>query len=199
VFDIGDVLIRWDPRAAIAMAVGASEASRFLAADDFDFGAWNHLQDGGRSWEEAESTAAESHPHWRKHTVAYRANFATAIEHQVDDTVQILGELHRFGVPLFALTNWSAELFPVARERHTFLGVFEDIVVSGEEGVAKPAPEIFYILARRVGRPLPECVYVDDNPANVRAAAHAGLDALVFTDTGHLRGDLAARGLLPGG
>jgi len=197
VFDLGNVLIRWDPHLAIAAGVGPSQASQFLAADDFAFGEWNHEQDAGRTWEEAESTAAATHPHWRDHIAAYRANFAQSIEHQVDDTVQILRELHRRDVPLFALTNWSRELFPVARERHGFLSLFMDIVVSGDEHVSKPAPAIFEILQRRVDRPLSECVFIDDSPANVEAAEAAGMDAILFTDTGHLRGDLVARGLLP--
>lgn len=194
-FDLGNVLIRWDPHPAIAAGVGAAEASRFLDADDFDFAAWNYEQDAGRTWEEAESAVAVTHPHWHRHAAGYRANFAKSIEHQIDDTVRVVRELHRRDVPLFALTNWSAELFPVARERFGFLDFFEDIVVSGDERVAKPAPAIFDILQRRVGRPLDECVYVDDSPVNVDAAAKAGLHAILFTDTGHLRGDLIARGL----
>lgn len=195
VFDLGDVLIRWEPHVAIAAAVGDEEATRFLEAEDFDFLAWNHEQDAGRSWDEAEAAAARSHPHWREHTAAYRANFARSIEHAVDDTVEIVGELHAAGVPLFAVTNWSAGLFPHARERFGFLKLFEDIVVSGEVRAAKPGPEIFEVLRARVGHPLEDCVFVDDSAANVEAAARAGLDAILFTDTGHLRHDLRTRGL----
>lgn len=195
VFDLGNVLIRWDPHPAIAAGVGPAEATRFLTADDFDFGTWNREQDAGRPWEQAEAAVAASHPHWREHAAAYRTHFARSIEHQIDDSVTILHELHSAGVPLFALTNWSGELFPVARARYPFLRLFEDIVISGDERVAKPDPKIFGILQRRVGRPLQHCVYVDDSSANVDAARGAGLDAVLFSDTGHLRADLTARGL----
>jgi 2-haloacid dehalogenase len=195
IFDLGNVLIRWDPHPAIAATVGHDEASRFLAAEDFDFHAWNHEQDAGRGWDEGEAGAAASHPHWEPAIRAYRSNFAASLTGTVEDSVQILRELHVAGTPLFALTNWSAELFPVALERFEFLRLFDDIVVSGAEGLAKPDPAIFATLQRRVGHPLGRCVFIDDSPANVEAARRAGLDAIRFTDTGHLRGDLRARGL----
>jgi 2-haloacid dehalogenase len=195
VFDLGNVLIRWDPRPAIAAAVGVEEADRFLAADDFDFGAWNHDQDAGRSFAEAEEQAAVSHPHWAEHLRGYRPHFAHSLLGPVEDSVAILKDLHDARVPVYALTNWSAETFPLARERYDFLELFDDIVVSGAVGVAKPDPAIFDVLRERVGRPLEECVFVDDGPKNVAAAAEAGLDAILFTDTGHLRDDLRARGL----
>ena len=195
VFDLGNVLIRWDPRPALAAGVGDAEAARLLAAEDFDFAAWNAAQDAGRSFADGVAEVARSHPHWAEHVAAYGPNFAASITGEVEDTVRVLRDLHGAGVPLVALTNWAAETFPHARERFDFLELFDDIVVSGEERVAKPDPAIFAILARRAGRPLTECVFVDDSPANVEAAAAAGMDAIRFTDTGHLRGDLRARGL----
>lgn len=195
VFDLGNVLIRWDPRPALAAAVGPDEADRFLAAADFDFGAWNAAQDAGRPFDDGEAEVAATHPHWAEHVRGYRPHFAHSLTGPVDDTVAILRDLHAAGVPLFALTNWSAETYPLARERYDFLDLFDDVVVSGAEGVAKPDPTIFAVLRERVGRPLEECVFVDDGPHNVAAAAAAGLDAIRFTDTGHLRDDLRARGL----
>jgi 2-haloacid dehalogenase len=195
VFDLGNVLIRWDPHPAIAAGVGQEEATRFLEAEDFDFGAWNSRQDEGRSWEEAEAAAVRRHPHWREHILAYRTHFAYSLLGHIEDTVSVLADLHEAGVRTFALTNWSAELFPHARERFAFLTQFDDIVVSGAEGVAKPAPEIFEVLRRRTGVPLDRCVFVDDKAENVEAAARAGMHPILFTDTGHLRADLRARGL----
>ncbi|MDF2967405.1 MAG: HAD-superfamily hydrolase, subfamily variant 3 [Nocardioidaceae bacterium] len=195
VFDLGNVLVRWDPHPAIAAGVGNDEAERFLAAADFDFLAWNHLQDGGRTWDEAEAEVEATHPHWARHAASYRAEFAHSLLGAVDDSVAVLRELHTAGVRLVALTNWSSELFPHARERFAFLTLFEDIVVSGDEGVAKPAPEIFARLQQRLGLALDRCVFVDDKAENVAAAARAGMDAIVFTDGAHLRDDLRARGL----
>jgi 2-haloacid dehalogenase len=195
VFDLGNVLITWDPYPAIAKAVGREQAARFLADGTFDFMAWNHQQDAGRSWDGGEDAAVRSHPHWEEAIRAYRANFGDSLVAAIEDSVQILRELHAAGIPLYGLTNWSMELFPVARERFDFLALFEDIIVSGEEGVAKPDPEIFDILAERIGHTLVGCIFIDDSPANVEAAGEAGLDAILFTDTGHLRRDLLVRGL----
>jgi 2-haloacid dehalogenase len=195
VFDLGNVLIRWDPHPAIAAAVGDEEATRFLADEDFDFGAWNRLQDAGRPWAVAEAEAVRSHPHWERHVLAYRRHFAESLLGQIEDSVAVLEDLHAAGVRLFALTNWSDELFWHARDRFAFLSHFDDIVVSGAEGVAKPDPEIFEVLRRRTGLPLERCVFVDDKPENVAAAAAAGMDGVLFEDTGHLREDLRSRGL----
>jgi 2-haloacid dehalogenase len=195
VFDLGNVLIRWDPHPAIARGVGAEEATRFLGAEDFDFLAWNHLQDAGRDWTAAEDAVAHSHPHWHEHALAYRAHFGESLVGAVDDNVAVLRDLHAAGVPLVALTNWSADLFPQALDRFDFLALFDDIVVSGAEGVAKPDPAVFAVLRERVGRPLERCVFIDDSTANVAAAAAAGLDAIRFDGRTSLRSQLRERGL----
>jgi 2-haloacid dehalogenase len=195
VFDLGNVLIRWDPHPAVARGVGDDEATRFLAADDFDFLAWNHELDAGRRWADAAAAVEGSHPHWSRHVASYGEHFDLSITTPIETNVAVLRDLHAAGVPLFALTNWSDELFPRALARHDFLALFEDIVVSGAEGLAKPDPAIFERLRVRVGRPLEECVFVDDSAANVAAAATAGLDAIRFTDDEPLRPQLRARGL----
>ena len=195
VFDLGNVLISWDPHPAIAKAVGSEQAALFLADEDFAFMAWNNEQDAGRSWDEAESLAVRTHPHWASAIRGYRAHFPDSIMGEIADSVQILRELHACGIRLFALTNWSSELFPVARRRFDFLDLFEDIVVSGDERVRKPDPRIFEILKSRIGDGITGAVFIDDSPANTKAAADAGLDAILFSDTGHLRRDLALRGL----
>ena len=195
VFDLGNVLIEWDPEPAIAQAVGAEEARRFLADASFDFLAWNHLQDAGRAWTAAESAGVASHPHWQAHILGYRQNFTHSLVGSMAETVGLLEELHAAKVPLYALTNWSAETFPHARERYAFLDLFDDIVVSGEEGLAKPDPQIFAVLQRRLGRPLSACVFVDDQSRNVDAARAAGLDAVLFVGARRLREELRDRGL----
>lgn len=197
VFDLGNVLIQWDPVAAIAAAVGTERAVSFVADPDFDFAAWNHANDAGRPLVEAEQSALRSHPHYAQEVLAYRQHFGASLVGEIVGTVTILRELHDAGVPLFALTNWSADLFPVAVERFEFLELFEDIVVSGEEGVAKPDPEVFEVLEERVRHRagLDDCIFVDDNPANVLAAQETGMDAIHFTGPDHLREDLIARGM----
>lgn len=195
VFDIGNVLIGWDPRPAVAAAVGDAEAERFLADEDFDFPAWNHEQDAGRTWDEAEAVGIDSHPHWREHLLSYRRHFDRSMLGPIDDTVSLLRELHAAGTPLFALTNWSAELFPLAVKRFDFLRLFRDIVVSGQVGLAKPDPAIFALLARRTGLQPGQCIFVDDSPPNVTAGAATGFDAILFRDGEQLRRELHDRDL----
>jgi 2-haloacid dehalogenase len=195
VWDLGNVLIDWDPYPAIAAGVGPVEARRFLDAADFDFRAYNHGPDAGGTWADAEAEVARTHPHWVEHALAYRVHFVESLLGEVAGTVEILRELHAAGVRLFGLTNWSAELYPHAPARFEFLSLLEDVVVSGVEGVAKPDPRAFAIVAERSGLPLDRLVFVDDRPDNVAAAAALGMDALVFTDADVLRADLRARGL----
>ncbi|WP_370616300.1 HAD family hydrolase [Mumia sp. Pv 4-285] len=195
VFDLGNVLIRWDPVPAVAARVGEERARAFVADPDFDFGGWNHEQDAGRGWDEAERVALAAFAHYADEIPAYRANFAASLVGEIEGSVAIVRELHAAGVPLVALTNWSAELFGHALERFDVLGAFDDIVVSGAEGLAKPDPRIFDVLATRVGRSLDGVVFVDDLPRNIEAAARAGMDAIRFTDPEALRRDLVARGL----
>ncbi|GAB3498437.1 HAD family phosphatase [Flexivirga lutea] len=197
VFDLGNVLIDWDPQPAIAAGVGEQRARDFLAARDFDFGAWNHQQDAGRTFADGEAAAAAAYPHFADEIRSYREHFAESLRGPIDGTVDILKQLHAAGIPLIALTNWSAETFPVALDTFDFLDLFEDIIVSGEEGVAKPDPEIFEELADRVRHlgSLDDCVFIDDKLANVQAATDAGMDAIAFTTPEELRADLLVRGL----
>ena len=195
VFDLGNVLIDWQPYAAIAAGVGPEEARRFLDADDFDFMAYNHGPDSGLDWDTAEAEVARTHPHWLEHARAYRSHFPASLVGEVPGSVGVVRDLHSAGVAMWGLTNWSHELFPHGLAAFPFLGLLEDVVVSGTEGVAKPDPAVFVIVRQRTGTPLERLVFVDDRPDNVAAAAAAGMDALVFTDAGRLRADLRERGL----
>lgn len=195
VFDLGNVLIDWDPYAAIAAGVGAVEARRFLQADDFDFMAYNHGPDSGLDWDTAEAEVARTHPHWLEHARAYRSHFPASLVGEVPGSVGVVRDLHSAGVAMWGLTNWSHELFPHGLAAFPFLGLLEDVVVSGTEGVAKPDPAVFAIVRQRTGLPLDRLVFVDDRPDNVAAAAATGMDALVFTDAARLRADLRERGL----
>ena len=197
VFDLGNVLIEWDPRPAIAAGVGEERAQKFLTSGEFDFGAWNHAQDAGRTFAEAEQEATAAYPHLADEIRSYRENFAKSMRGPIEGTVAILKQLHAAEIPLIALTNWSAETFPAAVETFDFLELFEDIIVSGEEGVAKPDPEIFEELEDRIRHlgSLDDCIFIDDKLANVQAATAAGMDAIAFTTPEELRADLLVRGL----
>jgi len=196
VFDLGQVLIRWDPRHLYRRLMPEDEIDAFL--DEVGFAAWNHQQDAGASWGPAVEAHAALFPHRRELLAAYPARFPETLDGPVEGTVAILRELHAAGTRLVALTNWSAELFPHAEATFGFLSLFEGIVVSGREGVAKPDPAVFDLLLSRYRLDPAATVFVDDSPANVEAAAGAGLQARLFTDAEILRRDLSRLGLLSG-
>ena len=189
VFDLGNVLIRWDPAPAFHGVLDPDDVPAFL--DEIDFAAWNHQQDAGRSWDEAVRELTARHPHHADVIAAYVPNFLDTLE-EMPDTVAVLEELQEVGVRLLALTNWSAELFAVARKEFAFLDLFEGIVVSGEERVAKPDPRVFEILLERYHVEGARALFVDDSAANVAAARQAGLRGVVFTDAVALREQLRA-------
>jgi 2-haloacid dehalogenase len=196
VFDLGGVLIDWDPRYLYRRLLDTDEEiEAFL--DEVGFARWNHDLDAGRStWADAVEELAATHPHHRHLIEAYPARFGESIGGPIEGSVEVLRELAGRGVRLLALTNWSSETFPVARERFEFLSLFEDIVVSGDERLAKPDPEVFDLLLRRHRLDPARTLFVDDRPANLDAAAGAGLTGVLFTDPPALRSDLEAAGLL---
>ncbi len=197
VFDLGGVVVSWDPVLAVAAVTGRERAERFIHGSDFDFAAWNHAQDAGRPWAAAEAEARASHPELSEEIGAYRANFPLSLSGLVSGTAEILHDLHDRGIRLVALTNFSAETFAHMPELYPeILSLFDDVVVSGAEGVAKPDPRIFRILARRLEHPIDGVFYVDDSRPNVEAARAAGMDAVHFRDAAGLRKKLQARGLL---
>jgi 2-haloacid dehalogenase len=197
VLDLGGVVVDWDPVPAVAAVVGHGRAERFVRGGDFDFAAWNHAQDAGRPFAEAEQAAVAAHPHLAEEITAYRPNFARSLRGLVPGTADIVRALHERGVRLVALTNWSQETFHHAPAAFPdVFALFDDIVVSGAEGVAKPDPAIFGILSRRLGHPVDGVFYADDSLANVAAARAAGMDAVHFTDADTLRVHLRERALL---
>lgn len=196
VFDLGGVLVDWEPARAVAAGVGEAEAHRVFAAADFDFFAWNHRQDAGRSFADGLAEVRTAHPEWVPHVEAYVEHFPDSLVGAYVDTVSVLREVVESGTPAYALTNWPAETFPHARTAFAFLADFTDVLVSGELGVAKPDPAVFAELERRTGVPAATTVFVDDNPVNVAAATAYGLDAVVFVGAEAFRADLVRRGVL---
>jgi len=197
VFDLGGVLIDWNPRYLYRQLIPDQAAmERFLA--EVCHTAWNEEQDRGRTFAAAIEEAAGRHPGERALIEAYHQRWHEMLAGPIDGSVQILEELKAAGIELHALTNWSVEKFPIARERYGFLDHFESILVSGEVGLIKPDPRIFELLLESIGRAAADCVYIDDNAKNVDAAAALGFDAIRFQGPDRLRRDLARRGALRG-
>jgi 2-haloacid dehalogenase len=197
VYDLGGVLIDWNPRHLYRKLFADEPAMEWFLAE-VCHGAWNEEQDRGRPFAAAIEEAAARHPAYRSLIQAYFDRWGEMVAGEIDGAVALLGELRDAGHELHALTNWSAETFPIARERFAFLDWFQTILVSAEVGLIKPDPAIFELLLARIGRPPAECLYIDDSARNVAAAARLGFDAIAFEGIGRLRAALERRGLLAG-
>ncbi len=197
VFDLGGVLIEWDPRHLYRHLLPDAQA-----IEDYlitvGFMAWNSRQDAGRPWAEAVADLSAEHPQYAELIAAYPDRFEESLVGPLDEAVGVLNDLYRTGVRLLALTNWSAETFVHARKRFGFLELFEAIVVSGEERLSKPDPAVFGVLIDRYGLLPSRTVYIDDAEANVEVARGLGMHAIRFTSGPRLREQLRAVGLLVG-
>lgn len=196
VFDIGGVLLDWNPRYLYRSLLPDEDAvERFLA--EVCTAEWNAAQDGGRSWGEAVADLSARFPEHVDLIRAYDERWTEMVGGPLHDTVELLEELRSLGVPTYALTNFSAEKWPVAVEAYDFLQPFENAaVVSGVEGVTKPDPAIYRILFHRFGLDPATTFYTDDVPANVEAARAVGMRAEVFADGRALRQHLVDANLL---
>jgi 2-haloacid dehalogenase len=195
VFDLGGVLIDWDPRYLYRKLLDDEAAvEEFLATVCTP--EWNAEQDRGRPFAEGVAELVERHPAHAAAITAFHERWPEMLGGAVGSSVEVLAELRAAGVPVYALTNWSAETFGIARERFEFLEWFDGVLVSGEERMIKPDPAIFRLLLDRFGLDPAATFYVDDSEPNVEAAGRLGFDAARFTTPAQLRRDLEARRLL---
>lgn len=196
IFDLGGVLIDWDPRNLYRRLFDGNIAAMEAFLAEVCTAEWNERQDAGRSFAEGEAVAIAAHPDRRDMIIAWARDFDEMIPGAIAGSVDILAQLHARGVPLYALSNWSAETFPSQLRRFDFLSWFAGIVLSGEEGVIKPDPRIYRRLLERHGVEAARAVYIDDVAANAAAATALGIHGIHFTSPGQLRAELAALGLL---
>ncbi len=195
VFDLGMVLIEWDPR-HLYRKVFDDEAKMEWFLSEVCHGAWNLEQDKGRSFDDAVIEATARHPGYVKEIALYRDRWMEMVPGAIQGSVEILEELHIKGVPLFAITNWNGDTFRATRGRFGFLSLFKDIVVSGDENILKPEPAIFELLAKRNGIRLRESLFIDDSVKNVLGAKAVGMLGHHFTSPEELRKDLVGLGVL---
>jgi len=196
IFDVGNVLIEWDPEHLYRKLIPDQvERSHFLA--NICTPEWNVQQDLGRSWAEAISELSTRHPDKHDLITAYSERWHEMVPGEISGTVEILEELKSAGVPLYAITNFSNEKFAETKTRFPFLATsFLDTVVSAEERIIKPDLRIFEILIERNRLNANACVFIDDSEKNIEAADQTGLNAVHFTGAEKLRRDLKDLGLL---
>ena len=193
---MGGVLIDWNPRYLYRPLFGGDDAAmeRFLA--EVVPPHWNHQMDAGRPFDEAIAERQREFPHHAERIALWKTGWTSMLRDAIPETVEMLATLRDAGLRLYALTNWSAETFPVAHARFPFLQWFEDIVVSGEVRLAKPDPRIFQLAIERCRLVPSATVYIDDSMPNVEIARRLGLQALHFQAPEKLRRELQDLGLV---
>ncbi|MBM3545882.1 MAG: HAD family phosphatase [Alphaproteobacteria bacterium] len=195
VFDLGGVLLDWNPRYLYRKLIpDEAECERFLA--EVCHPEWNIAQDGGRSFADAKAEAIARHPDKADLIRAWLPRFAEMIPQAVQGTVDILERLHASGVPLYALTNFSRETFPPTFKRFAFFQRFRGIVVSGDERMLKPEARIYQLLCSRYGVRPEDAVFIDDSPKNAEGATAVGIHGIHFRNPAQLEQELRSLGFL---
>jgi len=196
VFDIGNVLIEWNPRHLYRKIFSDPERMewflRHVCSD-----AWNLEQDRGRPFAEAVQERIGRFPELAAEIRAYDERWEEMLNGAIEGSLRVLRQLQTKGWPIFAITNFSREKYAVACQRFPFLTEFEGTVVSAHERLVKPSAEIFQCFLSRYGRQASECLFIDDSPANIAAARGLGFHTAHFTGAVKLCADLAQLGILP--
>ncbi|MDP5169637.1 MAG: HAD family phosphatase [Bacteroidia bacterium] len=190
IFDLGGVLIDWNPRYLYKKVFVDPGAMEFFLTE-ICHGEWNHLQDAGRPWKDAIEDRIEHFPEYEAEIRMFYERWSEMLGGVNEDTLDLLNILAtESNLRLLALTNWSAETWVLACERYDFLKLFEGIVVSGEEKIAKPDPAIFKLLCNRYQVDPAHALFIDDSEANVIGARSIGLNAIHYQDDSQLREEL---------
>lgn len=196
IFDLGGVLIDWNPRHLYRKILrNEEEIDWFL--NNICTSDWNDQQDAGRSFEEATRTLVAKHPEWEQAITAWYGRWQETIGGPIHDTVQLLRDIRESKkYRLYALTNWSQETFPWALDNFDFLHWFDGIVVSGQEKTRKPFPDFYQILFDRYQVQPSKAVFIDDNQKNIEGAKVVGLPAIHFRSASETRDQLKSLGVV---
>lgn len=187
IFDLGGVLIDWNPEYVFRTVIPDAERRQFFF-ENICTHDWNVEQDAGRPISVATEMLVNQHPEWESEIRAYYGRWEEMLGGPIHDTVELLRELRDRGEHrLLALTNWSAETFPVALARYDFLHWFEGIVVSGDEKTRKPFPDIYQTLLSRYSVDPANAVFIDDGIKNVHGAENLGIRGVHFQNAADLR------------
>lgn len=196
IFDLGGVLVDWNPRYVYRQLFDTEEEMEWFLANITTLD-WNEQQDAGYPIEQATRELVAKHPEWENQIRIYYDRWIDMLADPIHGTVDILKRLkEKRQFKLYALTNWSAELFPHARKTFEFLKWFDGIVVSGEEKMKKPQPEFFRLLLERYDLEPATTLFIDDNLRNIEAAKKIDLQILHFTTPATLEKDLEQLGVL---
>ena len=196
VFDVGNVLYGWDPDSFLVRQIADDEA-RLKFIEDVGLWEWHDTLDGGRDFREAADELSGKFPEYAQLISAWGERFGETISDPVPGVHAIVEELDARGVPLFAITNFSADFWrPFYERERTFFSRFRDIVVSGQVKMLKPDPAIYYLALDRFHLKPAEALFIDDREINVEGARAVRMQAHPFTTAEDLRLRLQAEGLL---
>ena len=197
IFDLGGVLIDWNPEYLYAKIFKGDTEKMDWFLSTVCTPDWNMEQDAGRTFEDATELLVNDYPEYKKEISAFYDRWEEMIKDEIHGTVMILNTLKELNeVKLYALTNWSIQTFPIAKQRFSFLKQFEGIVVSGEEKTRKPYSKIYKTTLERYDLSPERCLFIDDSLDNVNAAKDLKINALQFKNADQLKSDLKELGLL---
>lgn len=197
IFDVGKVLVEWDPRYLYERLIDDDQALEAFLANVVTK-EWHFQHDAGRPFAETSAELSALHPEHAELIAAWGPRFNDTIPHTIPGMPEIVRELDAAGVPLYAITNFSGEFWRAWVPQYAELfDRFRDVVVSGDEKLVKPDPAIYALALERFGLEGPDAVFVDDSPANVAGARDAGIHAVLFTGAEDFRAELVRFGLLP--
>ncbi|HRJ69322.1 MAG TPA: HAD family phosphatase [Beijerinckiaceae bacterium] len=179
VFDVGNILLRWDPR-NLYRKIFSDPAAMEQFLETICTSEWNLQGDMGRSWRDLTEELVVAHPAHEANIRAYRSRWHEMVIGSIDENVRLLETFKRNGVPLYAITNFSADCFAESQERFPFLKTFDGIICSGVERVVKPDPAIYRLLLDRYGLQAAECVFIDDSEKNIIAASKIGFKTIHY-------------------
>jgi 2-haloacid dehalogenase len=197
VFDLGGVLIDWNPRYLYRRVFDNDERAMEIFLATVCTAEWHYQHDLGRPMSETCAELATANSEHAGLIWAWRDRAGEMIGDAIGGSVDVLRELSDAGTPCYALSNWPAETFGLCRGRFEFLSLFTGVVISGEEGVAKPDPAIFDLLLERFGLAPAATLFVDDSQTHLATAHSLGMPTVLFDTPEGLRQGLVAAGLLP--
>lgn len=197
IFDLGGVLIDWNPKYVFDDSYFDSEEKRAYFFNHICTSDWNEEQDAGRSIVTATQELVQKFPEWEPAIRDYYGRWTDMLKASIPETVEIFRALRQSDrYKIYALTNWQAGLFDIALVRYDFLHWFDGRVVSGEEKTRKPFPEFYHRLLNRYEVDPAKAVFIDDNLRNVKAAQELGIDSIHFQSPAQLQQELQQRELI---
>jgi len=197
VFYFGGVLIDWSPYHLYRKLLPTDDAVReFL--EEIKFSEFNKKLDAGYSFTKMKEELLKKYPRQQELVRAFFERWMECTGEAIQPTVDIMREVKSAGYPVYGLSNWSTETFPLLQHRYPFLPELDGYLLSGMAGVAKPDEEIFKIFLARVERSAEDCVFIDDAQMNIDTARRLGFNSILFTSAQQLRAELAAMGVLNG-